>query len=839
MLCSSVDSGASPSGKVLEVLPQPAEFIPSDLSLAVTENTMLLLCQGAGEEDLFAAQELNAWLEELGFSQLAVKTLEAGARAPSGSILVGPPVPGGPVMEFLERLGVRDSDVSVGDEGYLIGVGGDGAGVAARSAAGRFYGLMTLAQMFFTSGRLTWLQGGILSDRPALALRGISDDISRGQVSTLEDLKKIVRFLARYKMNVYMPYLEDMFTFKSHSDFGDGRGALTPQEVQELEKFARRLHVRIIPIFQTLGHYENLLIEDKYRHIAEFPGAHTLSPAADDTYRFLRDVLGEIVPAFSDPYFHIACDESWDVGQGKSRELTRKLGASGVHAAHYRKVYDMVTGLRRRVMMYGDIILNHPAIMEKIPKDIVIVDWHYSGTSYPSVAKFRKAGFDVVVSPSVRNYNRLYPDYGSALSNIEILTRTGLENGALGSVTSSWCDNGAVNFRQHNLWGYAFAADYSWNARGKDCLAVERIFWKEFFAVSDPEPFVELNRLLVSTLGRGFTLYDWWRHPLMGPSQDGSVGKTGDLSRRGREIVQDSRAAREILAQAGPLVRANRWYLGILSYEADAAACLGQKYLWMGEYAETDGSGALGSEKALSLAQGAGDMRQAYSRLKERFSELWLEYNKPEGLENNLRLFARQLELWKRIESALLGGARPSETEIPSAWIAPRGSGGSPTLKKMRSAFFRKEINIDAAGPLSHAVIQLMGMSHAEAFLNGKPVGETIGRRSLSLIVESQRARVFDISGLLKPGENILAVKVTNYEGKVPALNIYGEINGRMAQEILTGTSLRGIETDSEPAGWKQAGPAASEWKPCETCDVGLPVSAPMLDAGFNSRIER
>ncbi|MEA1996972.1 MAG: family 20 glycosylhydrolase, partial [Gemmatimonadota bacterium] len=636
MLIPGSGAGASRLGNTLEVLPRPLEFAASDSSFTVAAGTALVLYGTTGGGDRFAAGEFNAWLDELGYRALDVKIAGDFEDLPTaaGSILVGAPEAGSRMEGFLSEAGV-EIDPPLKDEEYLIVVRASGAAVAARTAAGRFYGLMTLAQMFRKKVDTTLLPGGVLRDKPALALRGISDDISRGQVSTLDDLKAVVRFLARYKINVYMPYMEDMFAFRSHPGFGDGRGALTAAEVKELEDFARPLHVRIIPIFQTLGHYENLLLEPEYRHLAEFPGAHCLSPAQEETYTFLGEVLGEIVPAFSDRYFHIACDESWDVGRGKSRELVRKLGTSGAHAAHYRKVYDMVTGMDRRVMMYGDIILRNPSIMSKIPRDIVIVDWHYSGAKYPSVKKFRDAGFDVVVSPGLSNWSRVYPAFNSAMSNIERLTREGIDKGALGAVTSSWCDYGAANLRQNNLWGYAFAAQCAWSPGKANRREVERIFWKNFFGVEKAGSFVRLNGLLVASAARGSTVNDLWRHPLMGASKRGGAGPSP--VKRGEDILKKMEKAREILASAQTTVRANRDYLDLLLFNVEMAELLGRKYIWMGSY-KRDRKASLPPEKAASLAADAGEMVRTYGAVRKRFEDIWLKYNRPEGLENNLRL---------------------------------------------------------------------------------------------------------------------------------------------------------------------------------------------------------
>ncbi len=821
------------------VLPRPAELIPGEGSFAVTGEASLLLCPGTGSEDHFACSQFNDWIAELGFGRLPVKKPLASGEPPGPMVLIGPPAPGTAVAAALESFGLSADRLEIPDEGYVVAVGPRAAVAAAETPAGRFYALMTLAQLFRRGGGIARLPSVVVHDSPKLRLRGISDDISRGQASTLEDLKTIVQILARYKMNVYMPYMEDMFTFRSHPDFGDGRGALTPGEVGELIDFARRRHVRVIPIFQTLGHYENLLLEDSYRHLAEFPGAACLSPAEDQTYSFLREVLAEIVPAFRDEYFNIACDESWDVGRGKSRRLVREIGIAGVHARHYRRVYDMVTALGRKVMIYGDIILKNPSILDQLPGDMVVVDWHYNAAGdYPSVSRFRRAGLDVVVSPGISNWSRFYPDYPSALVNIEHLTRAGYEQGALGAVTSSWCDNGAANLRQLNYWGYIFAASCAWNPLMVDPEAIERDFWRSFLAVDDPQPWLEVNRLL-SGLGRGFVIYDWWRHPLLKPSHSGGTGKSRDAGKRGAHLKRDMAKVKELIDRLRPGVRANHWFVDLMAFTAATGECLAGKYLWQDAFHKAV-PGALSTGQASGLAEKAESLHSSYAAIRESFSRFWMLYNRPQGLELNLALFDRQLAQWEAIIEALRAGKPPPEATADKFWIAAPGSASREKSNRVRRAYFRAGIPPGAPAP-KRVLLQVMGTGHAEVFLNGEPVGETIGRRTLSLIVESSRARIIELTDRWLPGENTVAVRVANYEGRVPAVNIYAEVfsQSAVAQKVTSGTSWRGLETDSEPSGWPEPAFDDSGWRLCETYDLGLPVSAPMLEKGINSRIER
>lgn len=815
----------------IRVIPRPAEATSGAGAFEVTGGVSILLCRGTGEQDRVACRAMNEWLEDLGFSPLPVEkysTSISDSAAPLGKILLGPPAPGS----------------TLGDEGYVITISQERVVATAPTEAGRFYALMTLAQLFRRAGNGVSLPGVVIRDAPALGLRGISDDISRGQVSTLEDMKTIIRNLARYKMNVYMPYLEDMFAFESHPDFGAGRGALTRRDVEELEQFAGDHHVRIIPIFQTLGHNENLLLQDKYRHLAEFPGAACLSPAEPRVYTFLQEVLSEIVPAFSDRYFHIGCDESWDIGRGKCRALNRRIGLAEIHARHYRKVYDIVTGMGRKVMMYGDIILKNPDILDKLPDDMVVVDWHYNAArEYPSVGKFRRAGLDVVVSPGVANWNCLYPHYARALTNIEYLTREGFEQGALGAVTSNWGDNGALCFRQLNYWGYAFAAACAWNPNSVDRVGLERDFWRQFLSVEDPGPWLEINRLL-TTLGRGLVLYDWWRYPLLEPSKNGGTGKTRDPGPRGRAIKAGMVRARDLIAGNREAVSANRWFVDLADLVARMGEVMADKYLWQEEYFNSGRDKGFSAARKRSLEEKAEKLRKAFAAIKGQYGKFWTLFNKPQGLEWNVLLFDRQLTYWDEIIDSLRAGNRPVAHTLDKGWITPAGTVAKGRLRKERTCWFRTTFDCDPATlrKVDRALFQIMGMYLCRAYLNGESVGETIGQRTLSLIVEHSRAKVLDLTGKLRPGQNTLALAVTNQVGRTPGINLYAELlspGGEVLQKVVSGTGWRGIESDTEPAGWTGHNYDHSAWSACENFSVGLPVSAPFLAKGINSRIER
>ena len=77
--------------------------------------------------------------------------------------------------------------------------------ICAADEKGLMYGLFTLSELDrLNDGELQEFDA---FDKPSLAVRAVSDDISRGQISTMENFFSIIRRMARYKYNTYMPCL--------------------------------------------------------------------------------------------------------------------------------------------------------------------------------------------------------------------------------------------------------------------------------------------------------------------------------------------------------------------------------------------------------------------------------------------------------------------------------------------------------------------------------------------------------------------------------------------------------------------------------------------------------
>src|SRR5260370_15794240 len=98
--------------------------------------------------------------------------------------------------------------------------------------------------------------------------RGVQDDISRGSSPNEEYMKQHIRILAAYKVNLFGLYLEHVFDFASQPLVAPKQAALTPQEINALVDYGKKLYVTILPKQQTFGHMHHMLQYKIYAHCA-------------------------------------------------------------------------------------------------------------------------------------------------------------------------------------------------------------------------------------------------------------------------------------------------------------------------------------------------------------------------------------------------------------------------------------------------------------------------------------------------------------------------------------------------------------------------------------------
>lgn len=830
---------AAEEAPTLPIIPSPQRAETNTAIFKITSSTKIILGTGNSTEE-FIAQQLNDELASRDESQLKVIDLKSLRKLPSNYIYLGSADLQRSKKFLKERKGTLTKEMK--EEGYFLSVDKEGIVIIAESNKGLFYGMMSLLQLLEQEKRSTAVKGVTIHDFPSQKIRGITDDISRGQISTVENFKKIIRFCARNKMNVYCPYIEDVFAFKQYPEIGKGRGALTAAECRELDAYGKKYFVDLIPIFETLGHWENILILPKYVKYGEFPGAQTVNISDEKVYAMLDDMIGEISSCFSSPYFHIAADESWDVGLGVNKERVAKSDLATVHAEHYKRVAAIVRKYGKKPIMYGDIILNHPDILKKIPQDITIVDWHYGASlSFSSPQIFQKAGFPYIVSPAVWNFTGPFPNFINTFLNIKYLNLDGFNHGSQGILCSNWNDFGGEALRELNYYGYAWNAECAWNPQQAEQTAFDKKFFAGFFDTHEPQTMHALYAIL-SDPANQYHWYELWRHPML-PNRDDMIWeKRLPLLQRMQSIQSTMPLVLSLLQQADKEVQKNADQLQELEFAA-------KLNLWFAQKIETQEKIKLMlKDSTRNLAESSQEIvtlcRQVVENLekiKSEFEKIWLTANRRPSLDLLLQRYDRQAQYWNELAAQIQQGNFAVDPQLQSQWIYHPNANPNArdtSAAQVPTAYFRKEFSVKKN--LRSAKIQLLGDTWSQLYVNGKFVGEVMARRSLSLMVENQRAKIFDILPLLTDSTNCIAVQSQNFQPMSSAgINIYAEF---VAADGKTDT-LMSDETwkvsDKQFLNWNQSSFSDVSWNRAAAKKYPTPVVKPNLATDRTSWYER
>lgn len=568
----------------------------------------------------------------------------------AGVIAFGLPAENAAFRERCERLGFRP-DAELGDEGYLLHISPGGITAAANAEPGLFYALQTLRQILRATPRGQPLPAVLVRDWPEFAFRGVMDDISRGPLPSREFMREQIRRLAELKINRLTWYIEDVVRVPAHPDFAPP-GAIPLAEFRELAEFAAAHHVELVGGFQTLGHFEKILQHPRY---APLGATHRmLEPAEPRVLDFLREVTDEMLQVFPSGLFSLNGDEAFDLAEVSAR---RGDTPAGVYAAHFTPLIGFVEQRGRKALLWGDMMLAHPALLETMPRSLVIGTWNYDAeTDFAAqIIPFRERGYEVIVCPGVLNSNRLSPDYRETRANIRGFAAAGREHGAMGVLNTVW-DDGGMHFFARDWFGVAYGAERSWNPSAD--VDADAGFARRYGLARSGEGSAALGRFLEAWdgLGRLFPTWDmdnWFRHVRLVPK----AGETLEINLEGWREVQ------EVLARVRPLlaeIQADadapfwNWTVEELAFHADLRFALARWGAGGVDPAEFDGLIA----------------RQ--ERLRDELRRLWFLENRDHYTDTALEPDDTRLEGLRELSQRIGqsgSGTRPVEGQFFTYWL--------------------------------------------------------------------------------------------------------------------------------------------------------------------------
>ena len=531
----------------------------------------------------------------------------------------------------------RPPRVRVGSEhhphaqGYRLTVNPDAVTIDAHDDAGRFYAEQTLRQLAALPGPCPALT---IDDDPDFPRRGVMLDVSRDRVWTMNTLRGLVDQLASWKLNELQFYTEHTFAYAGHEAVWADASPMTGEQVRELDAYCRERFIELVPNQNSFGHMERWLEHERYRPLAECPdgcvlpdgramGPFSLNPTDPGSLALLDDLYGQLLPHFSSGRFNVGCDETFDLGQGRSAAACRERGRHRVYLDFLKRVQALVKTHGRSMEFWGDIILEAPELIHELPGNVTALAWGYdAGHPFDEHgAAFAASGVPWVVCPGTSSWNSLAGRSSNTVANAREAAAAGRRHGAGGYLVTDWGDHGHWQPLPVSYLGLVMAAAASWNGEAAESL--------------DPVSLLNHHAFGDATGVSGRVAFDLGdAHLMLGEEQPNGTAIFRVLQDRPPDPLPAAdrwSACREVINELAGRIDTMQPTRG----DADQ---IRDEHRWsasMMRYGCT-----LGEALARGEAPPAGDRA-----LLEEHRRLWLQRSRPGGLADSTRKLAAALRL--------------------------------------------------------------------------------------------------------------------------------------------------------------------------------------------------
>ena len=218
---------------------------------------------------------------------------------------------------------------------------------------------------------------------------GLMVDCSRNAVMNLNELKRLIKLMAKMGYNQLQLYMEDTYNVENEEFFGYKRGKYSFDELREIVDFAEENGIEAVPCMQTLAHLYTINRWKKYSKIMDVED--TLLVGDDGVYELIENMFSSLRKCFKTDKIHIGMDEAVNLGKGKYRDLHGERDRADILLEHLNKVCELAKKYDFKPMMWSDMFYRIASggeyystdtefsseIKEKIPENVTLVYWDY------------------------------------------------------------------------------------------------------------------------------------------------------------------------------------------------------------------------------------------------------------------------------------------------------------------------------------------------------------------------------------------------------------------------------------------------------------------------------
>lgn len=265
------------------------------------------------------------------------------------------------------------------DEAYRLEITPDSVFIQSATVTGAFRGEETLKQLL-RSGKGT-TSACVINDAPRYSWRGFMLDESRHFFGK-EKVKQLLDIMASLRLNVFhwhltdepgwrieikkYPLLTKVGSKGNYHDPSAPAAFYTQEDIKDIVAYAAARHIMIVPEFDMPGHATAAC-----RAYPELSGGgegrwkdFTFHPCKEETFRFISDVLDELITLFPSPYIHIGGDEvhfgnqEWFTDPQIQQFIKDKqlMNETGLEQYFVRRVADIIAAKGKTMIGWDEIV---------------------------------------------------------------------------------------------------------------------------------------------------------------------------------------------------------------------------------------------------------------------------------------------------------------------------------------------------------------------------------------------------------------------------------------------------------------------------------------------------
>ncbi len=401
LLMSMMLFGSLVTADTVNIIPKPTEVQTKTGVFELNNSTTILYSEGSQMQ----AQQLNDYLKPA--TGYDLKIMRA-SRSSGNTILLK-----------------MDVDLAnVGEEGYTLDVGKDRIVITAKTDAGLFYGIQTLRQLSPTeiySGSKAAVGWQIpcvqIKDSPTYPWRGMMLDVSR-YFFEKEYVIRYMEMMAMHKLNVLHLHIVDdpgwrieIDKYPKLTEIGGFRGKgvkkyggyYTKEDIREIVEHANRLQIEIVPEIELPAHCQSALAAYPWlgctQQQLEVPttcyiSREILCAGRESTYKFLEEVMTEVIDMFPGRFIHVGGDEAKYDRWKQCPDCKKKMQDENLKEYKHLQGY-MTRRIEKFLMTKNRRLIGWDEILDGgLAPNATVMTWHRPKTAVEAA----KSGNNVVMA---------------------------------------------------------------------------------------------------------------------------------------------------------------------------------------------------------------------------------------------------------------------------------------------------------------------------------------------------------------------------------------------------------------------------------------------------------